>query len=180
MIFVAHRLLSVVMLSTFLTSIVVVEPCGDGLLPSEVRKLFNERFPAWHIVMLADLGADDRKTWESLGGERCPGIAIGHFRDWKNLSYAVLLNWRNGGVLYERLAVADELSPGRYRVRELAPSAVVTKPGVIHQEPPGEYKGRNNERIRVRTEVIAHEALGVTATVYYWADGRYRSLWLWE
>jgi len=62
------------------------------MLPGSVNELLKARFPKWRPKRLLDMDAGDQQLWlKGPNGKACPGIAIGHFENADELSYAVLL-----------------------------------------------------------------------------------------
>src|SRR5579859_3097281 len=67
-------------------------PCGEESLPKAVTDLLKKQFPQWRTKQVTDIDADNRQLWQDgPNAESCPGIAKGHFRTTKSLSYAFLL-----------------------------------------------------------------------------------------
>lgn len=64
--------------------------CGPSVLPGTIQTTLRDRFPAWRIQQLADLGPDARETWKGAKPPGCPGVAVGKFEN-SNISYVVLL-----------------------------------------------------------------------------------------
>lgn len=88
--------------------------CRLDSLPQDVRESLSRNFSAWKIQQPADLSMRARTRWEQERPLTCPGIAVGHFQDPKNTSYALLLVPVNRASDVYRLVVYAQQSSARY------------------------------------------------------------------
>ena len=155
-------------------------PCDEGALPTGVTELLRKQFPEWRPKQVSDIDADNRQLWlDGPNGKACPGIAIGHFENAKNLSYAFLLVSRinpNGG--HKILIVAKQLNKDLYASTLLDHAEEGTYSGlVISKARPGTYKDWEGKKsIQVRIDALYVEWIEKGAQLYYWLGNRYHKL----
>ena len=154
--------------------------CDEPAVPTTVTELLKEKFPHWRPKQVSDIDADNRQLWlDGPNGSACPGIAIGHFENAKNLSYAFLLvpqSNPSGG--HKIVIVSKEGDKEAYASTLLDHAEEQTYSGlVISKAEPGKYKDWEGKRsIQIRTDALYVEWIGKGAQLYYWSAGRYHKL----
>src|SRR5229473_7376394 len=82
------------------------DPC-EGKLPEQVQAEVQTKFGGWRIETKEDLSDDHKQMWEKTHSRECPGLASGHFRSPRDLSFAILLISKDPKIVGYRLLVAD-------------------------------------------------------------------------
>src|SRR5215472_4618198 len=67
------------------------QSCEFGALSATVRATLQDKYPGWKIVELSDLRSDDQTLWKKAHPGQCPGLAVGHFENDNEKSYAITL-----------------------------------------------------------------------------------------
>ena len=151
--------------------------CDDSLIPTEARTLVNERFPKWKVLLLTDLVKDDQELWLKSHPNECPGIALGHFDNLKELSYAITLIHRENGKLRQVLLVVSKGPDKKYRLKILNKPSSVAGASVVIKMAPGTYTSfDDSKKINIRFDAITYEKIEAGAIMYYWVRGVYRFL----
>jgi hypothetical protein len=156
----------------------VEDPCAEDKLPRGVLKILETKFAAWQVEKAEDMDAYDRELWLKAHPDKCPGIAVGHFRSKERLSYAVLLIPRGQDESGYRLLTFAKETTGDF-VTQLLEEVKQGSSGfpVIIAVPPGEYSDPEEEtRVRLNLDGILAERLEVGAILYYWKEGRFQEL----
>jgi len=65
--------------------------CGVANLPAPIQDLLKNKFPSLRPKQLSDMSANDQRRVLETKKKECPGIAVGHFENKDQLSYAILL-----------------------------------------------------------------------------------------
>lgn len=93
------------------------------------------------------------------------------------MTYAVLLVPKSGDSTSYKIAVLSKGSE-QYEIRMLDSGKNVGALSlVISKVPPGTYSGfENTRKIRLSLEGLNVEWLEKSSTLYYWSNGRYRSI----
>lgn len=153
-------------------------PCTDSMLPGSVNELLKARFPKWRPKRLLDMDAGDQQLWlKGPNGKACPGIAIGHFENADELSYAVLLVPQSNPGGGHKIVVFGK-TKDVYSVRLLDQAEGQTYSGlVISRTGPGKYDDwENTKSIQIELDGLRVEWMEQGAQLYYWRAGRYRKL----
>jgi hypothetical protein len=156
------------------------DPC-QNVIPPDAQALIASKFPGWRVKLLSDLGADDHQLWTKAKPRECPGIATGHFEDADSLAYAVVLvDKSDANAGYKIVVLSKSAKTEAFAVRILdhaegarngASSLVISKLG------PGTYPNFDQTKsLRLKLDSINVEWLEAAAVVYYWSNGRYRTL----
>ncbi len=88
--------------------------CRPDSLPQDIRSSLARNFNGWKIQEPADLSTRARTRWGAERPLNCPGIAVGHFQDAKNASYALLLIPANRSSSAYRLLIFTQQSGQQY------------------------------------------------------------------
>lgn len=167
----------------FCTESRAADPCDTSVLPKEIQVNLQRNYPDWQPERLEQLYEDDRKFWTEKYGNRCPGIAIGHFESKTELSYALLLvskpdRKRDGlrFLVFSRTAGSAECAV-RVISKYDTGSFYEGSDHVIFAVPAGHYEEAVGPR-KVTTDLdgIWYEIMEKGAILYYWKSGRYREL----
>lgn len=153
--------------------------CNDAALPAPVNDSLKAKFPQWRAKQIADMDADDQQLWRKAHEKECPGIAIGHFKSAKELSYAVLLVPQldsTGG--YRIVMFSKGPSSDAYSWKLLDHADGETYSGlVISKAKPGKYSDfEGSKSIQTKLDGLYVEWMEKAAVLYYWSVGRYHSL----
>jgi len=135
-------------------------------------------FPEWRPKQVSDLGADDRQLWLKAHAKQCPGVAIGRFKGNSTVSYAFLLVPQSNPAGGYKLVVGSKASANEYDFDLLDHNDNERSTGmVISKVAPGTYPDfERTESITVKLDSINVEWIEAAAVLYYWSDGRYRTL----
>jgi hypothetical protein len=154
------------------------DPC-QNVLPPSAQSLVAGKFPSWRTRLLSDLESYDHELWTKAHPHECPGIAAGHFEEPDSLAYALVLvpkSDAHGG--YKIVVLTKSATPDTYSVKILDHG----RPGggsspVVSRLRPGTYPDfEGTTSVRMTLDSINVEWLEAAAVVYYWQNGRYRTL----
>lgn len=157
------------------------DPCRNGILPTKAQSLIENKFPGWRTKRVSDLGADDKKLWAKAHPAECPGIAAGHFEQPGLVSYAMILVPKSDADSgYMAVVLSTNTTSEDYEVRILD-RAKGPRSGadnlVISRLRPGTYPGFDGTKsLRLKLDSINVEWIEAAAVIYYWSNGRYRTL----
>ncbi len=156
----------------------VRDACAQIALPSGVQKALRTKFPGWKIESVSDLHPHYRDLWLKAHPSQCPGIAIGHFQNKAEFSYAVLLVPTDKNTHGYKLVVVSGDPQGRYEPKILESwRKPLTSDVVINRVPPGEYSDpEDDQRVRLTLDSIHFEQMEVGGALFFWRGGRYRKL----
>lgn len=159
--------------STSLAEPVLKDPCDLALLPEPVREVLKHKFPTWRLLTLSDLTDEEQRYWlKSKGGDRCPGVGVGHIETRTYPSYAMVLVSREPTKPDSKFLVMSERRKGRFEVTVLS-----TDFGFVSTVPPGKYTdSQQTEKVQLNLDGILFEVFQKGAGLYYWRNGRYRQL----
>jgi hypothetical protein len=146
------------------------QSCSYDALPTSVRALVEEKYPGWRLVQLSDLRSDDQTLWKKSHGRECPGLAVGHYENDSENSFAVTL-FQRSPKLRQLLAVITGLPMPKLHV--LSQPQEVAYLSVVSKLPPGSYADAEGKPLKVRRESISYEAIEAGAIMYYYRDGGY-------
>lgn len=137
------------------------------------------KFPELRPKNLSDLSGYDKQLWLKMHSSECPGIAVGHFESPKQVAYAFLLLPKSGPVSSYKIVVLSPVSD-QYAVRVLdhAEGGSYADSGlIISKELPGKYSDLGDAKtVSLKVDAINVEWLEKSSVLYYWSQGRYRSL----
>jgi hypothetical protein len=154
--------------------------CRTSSLPSAAKALLDIEYAGWRPKDVADLGPDDRQLWLKAHPKDCPGIATGHFEQPEHLSYAVLLVPDSPVKQGYKILVLRELTIGNTYAATLLDQADGGYPSsgmVISKVPPGKYSDfEETASVRLKLDAVNVEWIEKGAVLYYWANGKYRTL----
>ena len=153
--------------------------CASPPLMEPVKKLLSLKYyQRWRPIALGDLPKPHQRMWRrSLNRFDCPGIAMGHFEQKNELSYAFSMKPRDPRQTGWRLVVISKTRQGDYRDRVLGQTDERVPPYVIYVVPPEEYTDAfETESIRLKLDGLQVEQMESGAMLFYWKEGQYRSL----
>lgn len=150
--------------------------CKADDLPSGAKLLVSKTFPGWRFK-----GTSDLVDYAKAHPKECPGIALGHFESPDQTAYGLLLVPTSGAETgYKIVVLSKSDTAGNYSIRVLDHAegqAGVGSGLVISKVPPGKYSGFDSTRsIRVRLDAIEAEWLEKSSVLYFWKNGKYRTL----
>lgn len=148
----------------------------ESALPPQVKKAVTSKLKGWKILTIADLTHDDQEIFADSYEEQCPGFAAGQFAPGQSPAYAVTLIRSRNGALSQTLLLAAQ-KKGRYQVTTLSPQQRVSSPSIVRKLPRGNYSSpQGDTQIAAAFDVIAYEKIQAGTVIFYWSDGKYRSL----
>ena len=173
-----HLLVCVVILVIVPASSGQLNSCQTSGLPSAAKALLDSKYSDWRPKEVSDLGADDKERWRKAHPKECPGIAIGHFEEPDRLSYAILLvptSERENGY---KILVLKKLPTGNAYTATLLDRGDYSSSGlVISKVPPGRYSDfEETASVRLNLDAVNVEWIEKGAVLYYWANGKYRTV----
>jgi hypothetical protein len=143
-------------------------------LPSSVRAAVEEKYPGWRLVQVSDLRSDDQTLWKKSHGAKCPGLAVGHYENGSDNSYAITL-FQKAPKLRQLLVVITPGLPSP-KLHVLSGPQEVAYLSVVSKLPPGSYSDAEGKPVKIGKESISYEAIEAGAITYYYSDGGYRSV----
>ncbi len=154
------------------------EPCDTIKTPRGVSELLEQSFLHWRIEKTSDLEPSNREAWIKKYPGSCPGFVAGHFQRKDSIAYAFLLLSADETKKGYRLVVILESPKDRWRPVVLEKGDQSTpNSAVIGLAQPGEYhEAEGSKKIRLETEAIFSEDMGVGVMIYYWSVNRFRSI----
>jgi hypothetical protein len=154
--------------------------CRVSSLPSGAKALLDTKYADWRPKDVSDLGADDKELWTKAHPKECPGIAIGHFEEPDRLSYAALLVPKSELKHGYKILVLRELPIGdaySATLLDQADGEYSSSGLVISKVPPGKYSDfEDTASVRVKLDAVNVEWIEKGALLYYWANGKYRTI----
>jgi len=155
--------------------------CDADTLPPQAKSLVTETFPGWRLKQTSDLEGYDRELWTKAHPKDCPGIAVGHFEFSDQTAYAIVLIPKSQPESgYKIVVLAKSTSAERYSVKVLDHNdgqAGASSGLVISKLPPGEYSGFDTtQSIKTKLDAFEAEWLEKSSVLYFWRNGRYRTL----
>lgn len=152
------------------------DPCEKVRL--EVNQVLKQQFRNWRPKLFSDLSSDDQRVWNEDHRRSCPGIAAGHFESAEDLAYAILLISRSSGESGSKVIVISPAAHG-YAVRLLVQHKGTGPDSglVISKAHSGAYSDfEDRHTIHLKLDAVEVEWLEKSSTLYYWSNGRYRSI----
>jgi hypothetical protein len=159
----------------------VHDPCQSVVLPVSAQSLIATKLPEWRTKQVSDLSSDDQQLWMKAHPKECPGVASGHFETPDELSYAlVLVPKSDASSSYKVIVLSKAASADAYSLRVLDHAEGRLQAGtgpVISRLRPGTYPDfERTKSVRMTLDSINVEWIESAAVVYYWSNGRYRTL----
>jgi hypothetical protein len=157
------------------TLLAQADPCN--VLPPDARDVVQRQFPTLRPKKLSDLSGYDKKLWLETHPKACPGIASGNFERSGSVAYAVLLVPTTGDDHIYKIVVVSKVQTG-YHIRLLEEGKASADSGlVISKEQPGSYSEFDDGKsVRVLHDGVNVEWLEKSSVLYYWSQGKYRSI----
>ena len=163
-----------------LAAIFMGRACGQDSpcrLPAPLARVVTENWKGWRLMQLSDLRSDDQRIWRRKWGERCPGLASGHFVHPGSLSYAVSLI--DPKESRQAIILATPIDGGSFTIHTLSPPSRVLAFSVLHTLPAGKYQEVEDEReVRTKLDSVAYETIEAGMVMFYEDHGLFRSLQL--
>lgn len=142
-------------------------PCSDARL-QQAEVSAERHFPGWKVVSLADLSDDDRKLWQDVHHDACPGIAMGNFGGDGVVRAAVTLIRRKKSGRYQMLLVGTATG-----WEMLAKPEVVDRISVVRAIAGGGSFSGSDALATPAPHAIGFEALEAGMLLYAWDGGKY-------
>lgn len=151
-------------------------PCK---LPAPLGHQVAQSWKGWRLMQLSDLRADDQDLWRKKWGNRCPGLASGHFVNPDSLVYAVSLVDPKGSR--QAIILASPRSDGSFTTQVISPASRFAAFSVVHTLPPGRYNEvEGGRKVRTKLDSIAYETIEAGMVMFYEENGKFRMLQLSE
>jgi len=150
----------------------------SSIIPKELDQFLAKDFPTFRPKLISDLDRDERRLWSETHGKACPGVAAGQFESADELSYALLLIPQSRPKDGYRLVVVTAGADNHFQSETLDSNDTADNSGmVIARVPPGKQSAfEGNKTIRLRLESISVQWLEKAAVLYYWSNGKFRTL----
>jgi len=156
--------------------------CAINVLPGNLSEIVQTQFVGWRIKQTEDLESHLRQLWMKSKGNRCPGIASGHFLKMDKRTFAVLLVPEAPDQKGYKVVVFAEPDGKLQASQAIMVADVKDQSGediAIYRVPPGVYSSpENDNRIRSHLDGLQVERMEVTTTVYFWRNNHFDSLTL--
>jgi hypothetical protein len=138
------------------------DPCD---VPTGLHEELSKKYPAAHLVSLADLDEHRQKLFQKDFGSRCPGLVrVNFYGDGKPTWAVVLISGENPKRKAE-LVVARPVTNG-WEIRSLESTDGTP---VVSRQPPGKYEDLYGEKkIQATHPVIMFVAYESWAVVFAW------------
>ena len=152
-------------------------PC-EKALPTAVQSYIEHQFPEWRPKTLSDLEGDDRQLWQESHKKECPGIAVGHFENSEQISYALLLVPRSTAKSGYKFVVTTSAPENTYHSESLDHNDAADASGmVISKAPPGKYSDfEQTKTVQLKLDSISLDWLEKSSVLYYWSEGHFLSI----
>lgn len=129
--------------------------------------------PGWRVVKIKDLTADDRVIWRKDRPGGCPGMVQADFDgSGKKFTVLSLLTTQNGETRQVTLALRGKTIYALRKTRKTA------NPTVLYLEQPGIARQWDSvQQVVVPNQSVSIVQLESSAEQFYYADGRFQSVW---
>ena len=142
-----------------------------------MKRYLGRAYPGWGIVDLPDLLDRDRGLWIRDEGPKCPGVAMGGFKDFGKPAYAVLLTRGKRGEREEMIVVMTSTPKGGVDATIAAKPTRVTRANVLVKLSGGKYQSfEGPECLETGLDVFMHQSIEAWARVYAWNGRRFVSV----
>ncbi|HUK48802.1 MAG TPA: hypothetical protein VLW06_14460 [Terriglobales bacterium] len=155
------------------------DPCATVALPAKVRQLLHDKYRDWRPKTTTDLDEDDQRTYFQEYPHSCPGIAIGHFEEPDQRSYAIFLVPKTGVEnRYKIVVFAQGEGSAEYHVSILDHGPSTPNSGVVISKVlPGKQTGFDETKsVALKLDGVNVEWLEKSSVLYYYSRGKYHSL----
>jgi hypothetical protein len=150
--------------------------CETQHISPRIREYLLKEFPDWKVVGVNDLLAYHKELWVAEHGAECPGVAFGRYEPTGRWRTAMLIIPKSSTDLRAKLLLIGETG-GRYNHKILADISQRGPTPVLFKAPPGKYRSWNGSRtVRTRYPVMSLVFYESSATVFFWANGKFREL----
>lgn len=156
------------------------DKCSEQALPLKARSLIHKKFPGWRLKLPSDLKDFDKQAYTLDYPKECPGLAVGHFDASELTGYGLLLipiaAPEDGSkiVILDKTANTDGYSA---KVLDHAEGQGASSGLVISKARPGRYTGFDRtQSVRLKLDGIEAEWLGKSSVLYFWRNGKFRTL----
>jgi len=143
-----------------------------------VQSYVEHQFPEWRPKALSDLEGYDRQLWQEAHRKEYPGIAVGHFENAEQLSYALLLVPRSTAKSGYKFVVISSAPENTYHSEILDHNNAEDASGmVISKAPPGKYSDfEQTKTVQLKLDSITLDWLEKSSVLYYWSEGHFLSI----
>jgi hypothetical protein len=143
--------------------------------PAPVRH-YLKGHRSWSVVDAADLSRGDRLSWRRAHRRLCPGIAILDLGGRGHKSYALAVTNRIRGGRMERLILL-EANGKRLAPKTLIPAFRIGDPLVVWRSRKRTVREFGSRRhIAIAHDSVVFEKIGMSAKIFYLADGKIRTV----
>jgi hypothetical protein len=151
--------------------------CHTDSLPDDVRGSLSRLFSGWKVQEPSDLSARARTRWGEERPLSCPGIAMGHFQDPKNASYALLLIQASHSTAAYKVVIYTQQSGGKYYGFKAVSQADSGASDVfLHTVPPARFFDPSSKWVahaKVTDAVMVVDSAATEAYLYLWSETNY-------
>lgn len=160
------------------------DACGTTALPPSAAQTLNSQVPGWKIAQLSELSPEHQQLWKTRHPEDCPGIVEGKFVPDVDKSFAVLLTEQENREQKLRVVLLVPIRRRRaaagFRVVNVIPPSGAEGENVLKRVGPATYTGVEGKQVAISLDGIMLEQLESGSVLYYWHNGKFRSLLLSE
>jgi hypothetical protein len=151
--------------------------CRVDSLPQDIRGSLSRYFGDWKVQEPNDLSVRARIRWGEERPLTCPGIAVGHFQNPKNSSYALLLvpaNHTSDG--YKLVIYAQQSSEQYYGFKAVVQEDTGGSDVFACAVPTARFLEATSKWVahsRVSDAVMLVDSAASQSTLYVWSDLAY-------
>lgn len=136
---------------------------------------YLESNPSWKLVNVSDLVGDDRALWQQYHRGLCPGVASLNFGNGHTSVVLALLSRSRSKRLEKLVVLSQTCSDCSEKV--ISPAYEADQISVVWRTERGRFhdvmSGRN---VFVKNDSAVYEVMESGALLFYWSNGKYRSL----
>jgi hypothetical protein len=141
-----------------------------------MSQYLKTKFPEWKVVAVKDLLAYHRELWLQEHSTACPGIAQGRYDPSGHWKTAILVVPKLPHDNRAKLILVNKTGQ-KYSSMVLAEMNERGHVPVIFTAPRGSYKSwDDSQKVMTRYAVVALVFYESSATVFYWANGKFHEL----
>jgi hypothetical protein len=143
---------------------------------SSIREHLLREYPDWKLVGVGDLLPHHRELWAGEHAKECPGLVLGRFEPTGKWLAAALIVPSSANDQRAKLILIKE-NNRKYYFKILADIGQRGPTPVLFKSPAGKYKSWDGSlTVRTRYPVISLVSYESSATVFYWAGGKFHQL----
>ena len=151
-------------------------PTAPCALPDDLKQLTHAQFPDGKIATLAELSEDERKDFQNVGDNNCPGVAAVDFYGDGKPTFAITLVWNAERYPTTKLFLAHK-PEGSWHLT-LLDKADGPVP-VVFAWKSGKYESvYRDKKIDAPNPTVMFRGFGSFWIVYAWINHRVDKVWL--